>query len=51
MTEYMGLIIIGICFFTIIANLFILWIMVKLYTEIFKQQKVERTLNFARDGK
>lgn len=38
-----------ICLFTVLANLFILWIVIKLYTEVFKQQKIDYNFRRARE--
>lgn len=36
------LVVIIVCIFSVMANLFILWITVKLYTEFFKERAISK---------
>lgn len=50
MSEVMWIVLI-IGLFSILANLFILWIVIKLHTEIFKQAKFEGSIRKIKEEK
>jgi hypothetical protein len=52
--DLLVIVIVSICISSVLANILLLWIVVKLYTEIFKQKQIDsnftKTLGGNKDG-